>query len=335
MNSRSHIREALAQLRRWIPVAGGVVAFASLVQLFVFGFAHFTDIRWEELKAHSDTTAVVLTPTARPVSPTRPHANAPFSDRWAHAQRQLDGVAEGTPDVNRVRSSAAVVLERSSDTAVFMGVVGVVALVAMTGLGAVIAGGGAIPGIEKILGAAGGAMLLAIGSIPWSEAFPSVPIAGVFTGYSEMVAASEAARSGTSISLIAMHAVVPIVVLIGSIFIVLRFNSGVDAGFVLDDAMEAEALLQREMELIRKRGPSDANRSSNIMKTLGAPRGESTSSPLTTLPPRAAAPQPKPATSLAGAPMTIQPISTTEPAHNNVDRRAPGLTPDAPSRRPL
>lgn len=331
MNSRSHIREALAQLRRWIPIAGGVVAFASLVQLFVFGFTHFTDIRWEELKANAKPQAVITT-TASPTPRPAPGADAPFAARWAHAQQQLEGLAEGTPDVNRVRSGASIVLERASDTAVFMGVVGVVSLIAMTGLGAIIAGGGAIPGIERILGAAGGAMLLAVGSVPWSEAFPSVPIAGVFTGYSEMVIASESARGATSISLVAMHAVVPIAVLVGAVFIVLRFNSGVDAGFVLDDAVEAEELLQREMDELRRKGPSNSS-TNNVMKTIGAPRGTTVANPA----PGIAQPAAE-----VNAPLKISPISTSQPVQASgaqapdPNGRPPGLTPEsAPTRRPL
>lgn len=307
MTNRTHVREALAQLRRWMPIAGGVIALASVVQIFVFGFVHFTDIRYQQLRPISDDAPVVITRTAAVQAQER---GQPFATEWELAQQRLAGTIEPTPDVNRVRSEASIVLERSSQTAVFLGVIGVVALVSMTALGAVIAGGGAIPGVERILGAAGGAMLLAIAAIPWNEAFPSVPITGVFTGFAEMTSSSDAARGVTSVSLVAMHVVVPIAVLAGSVFIVLRFNAGVEAGFLLDDAVDAEELLEQEIREINKRGPSQSH-GTNVVKTLGQPQG--------------------PSATLSG-PLAVTPISTkpTPPA------APPKNTPEsAPTRRPL
>lgn len=289
MSARSHVREALAQLRRWVPIAGGVVGVASLIQLLVFGFVHFTDIRWQQLR---DDHVVVQTSASTSENPVQ------FQTQWELAQRKLAGEYAPPPDVNKVRSGAGVAIERASQTAVFMGVVGVVGLVSLTLLGCVIAGGGGVPGVDKVLGAAVGAMLLGVASIPWNEAFASVPIAGVFTGYHEMTVASDSARGASSISLIAMHVVVPLCVLVGAAFIVLRFNAGVEEGFILEDASDADAALDREVARIERQGVG-SNRGSgfHVSRSIGAAAGVGERGPV-----------------------------------KNVSRDA---TPDAPSRRPL
>lgn len=267
MPVRSHIREALAQLRRWAPIAGGVVVLASLVQLLVFGFVHFTDARFERLEQNQ---GIVQTSNQSQTDPP-----VQFQTQWELAQRQLAGEYEPPVDLNRVESGLAVVLRRASQTAVFLGMIGVVGLVSITTLGCVIAGGGAVPGVEKILTATGGALLLTVATVPWNEAFPSVPIAGVFTGYERMTIASDAADGAMSVSVVTMHAVVPLTVLIGTIFITMRFASGVEEGYLLGDAAEAEDVIEREMAEIERRGlVPNAGMNVHLVRTLGHTRGQ-------------------------------------------------------------
>src|SRR5690606_7529822 len=65
---KPHVSEAIARLRLWVTAAGLIVCLAAVTQTFIYGLAHYTDIRWTTLdeRASDGDLKVVVTegPTA-------------------------------------------------------------------------------------------------------------------------------------------------------------------------------------------------------------------------------------------------------------------------------
>src|SRR5690606_25657113 len=88
-------------------------------------------------------------------------------------------------------------LEQFSTLAVVIGIVSTIAMAWFVTVGAVVAGGGSVPGVERAVRAMAWAMLLALFAMPWAATVPSMPFAGVFGDSAAMVAASDAVDAGT------------------------------------------------------------------------------------------------------------------------------------------
>jgi len=87
-----------------------------------------------------------------------------------------------------VLSDTDATLHTASDLAVIAGMMGTAALAVLVAMGLVVAAGGAVPGVERVVSAAGYALLLAIACVPWRDVFVSVPFPGVFGGYADLSA---------------------------------------------------------------------------------------------------------------------------------------------------
>lgn len=230
MSTQTHTAAALSRLRRGVLLCASGLFIAALIQLFVFGFVHFTDMRYQTLKSptRSEHRAVIVTPTATAgvregLQPAQPQPEA-------QPELAVQSVASNVPDLNRVASSFDVILMRFSQGAVVVGVFSAVGLAVLTLLGAIVAGGASVPGVEKAVSACMWGLGLCLLALPWQDVFSSMPFAGVFTGYASMVSASEGTTG--SFQLLLLFVGIPAAAMAGAMVAATRFGSGVEVGIL-------------------------------------------------------------------------------------------------------
>jgi hypothetical protein len=275
----AHVSDAVKQLRGWVTLAATIVGLACATQMLVFGFAAYTEVRWEEMKpvgaaqplrvvgsAPAATPAATPVPAqanANPLSPVEPAgkpavgaSNAPI--RGAIAYSQGEPPARKTVEPNKVKSAADLWLHRASDLAAAMGLVAVICLFALTMLGAVVAGGGGIMGVERAVTSAVWSMILCLLCVPWSRALPGLGVQGVFASYTDMIWAVDARNvgSGASVSFgLAMQWIAaPACGVLAAMGVAIWFRAGVERGIVVSGPSELERAVVREAEMIQKRG---------------------------------------------------------------------------------
>lgn len=236
MTARPHISAALRQLRRGVNVCAAGVAIACFIQLLVFGFVHFTDIRYQTLSSESVNRPVVVTASAGS-APAGLRALAGRDMPQAQAEEPELPVASGPVDLNRVESTAGVLLNRFSQTASVIGVFGALSLAAFTLLGAIVAGGGAVPGVERAVAACTWGLVLGLLVLPWQDIFASMPFAGVFTSYQTMTHASTGSMAGLTLILVFIG--IPLVAMVGSLVVATNFSTGVERGILASNAPDA------------------------------------------------------------------------------------------------
>ena len=232
MDSQNHIVAALTRLRRGVTFCAAGVCVAALIQLFVFGFVHFTDVRYQTLTDQSprEHRAVVVTPTAGVREGAAPDvAVAPVIEEAAGSV-----VPGGIPEVNRVATTADVVLMRVNQGAVLVGIFSAVGLAVLTLLGAVVAGGASVPGVEKAVSACMWGLGLCLLALPWRDIFASMPFGGVFAGYESMTLASESATETARLALVFVG--LPAAAIAGAMITGLRFAAGVERGILINQA---------------------------------------------------------------------------------------------------
>src|SRR5205085_1393842 len=146
-SSKPHVSDAIRQLRVWVTIGACLLALCCAAQMSVYAFAAYTDVRWEEIRTvKSDKTLkVVGTPAAEQVP-------APAE---ADPTRIVGGIRGGTEppksiEVTRVHGSAEFWMSRVSGIAAAAGILASVCLAVLTMLGLVIAGGGCVPGVERV-----------------------------------------------------------------------------------------------------------------------------------------------------------------------------------------
>jgi hypothetical protein len=309
---RPHISAALAHLRHGVTAAAVVVLVCAVVQMMVFGFVHFTNVRWDTAaaEANAPTLAVVTqgsseTATWRGVTiPTQTPQHKPLDVEFPKLASRWDSG-----------------LNVMSDMAVTAGVVACCLLAAMAVMGVVIAGGGAVPGVERATSAATWSMLLAVACIPWSDFFVSVPFAGVFGSYEAMAALSSAVDKGTGSSMLLFtnYVILPVAALACAMLALARFRSGVEQGIIVTAVSELDERLEREMDGIRSRGVSTSG--SRAVGALHQAIGEKPSLTLV---------QPEPPLAATG--------TTGKPAGNGrswMQRRIGQANPGEPLQRPI
>lgn len=236
---KPHVSAALAQLRHGVTICTMVVCLCAVVQMFVFGFVHFTQVRWEKPR-HA--------PTAVTYSVVKSGENT--------AVRAPSALASSNATPGRQLSDWEPTLNTASDLAVSIGVIATLMLAVQCALGVFIAGASAVPGVQYAVSAASWALLLALGGVPWRDFMPSIPFPGVFGDYVAMVATSEAvdAGVGSAVKLYAVYMLAPFASLCGSIMVLSRFRKGVAQGVIIQSVSEVDERLDREMAGIRARG---------------------------------------------------------------------------------
>lgn len=246
MSARPHISAALRQLRRGVNVCAAVVALACFTQLMVFGFVHFTDIRFETLKPQTVNQPMVISASAGKPSAGLRSLTAPAAPAQ-QAAAEPEEVRNTPANVNRVESAAGALLNQFSQSASVIGVFGALSLATFTLLGAIVAGGGAVPGVERAVSACTWGLVLGLLVLPWQDIFVSMPFAGVFTSYQTMITASEGTMPGFTLTMVFIG--IPLVAMVGAFIVALNFSTGVERGILASngpDAVDLEMAATRE-----------------------------------------------------------------------------------------
>jgi hypothetical protein len=288
---RPHVSAAIQSLRPIATAAAIAVIACATVQMLVFGFVHFTDVRWEktERPVTTQSLTVVSGAGARPTArATEPVAGADASRRTARRISDVEAAATvQTP------SKWDSVLEQFSTLAIVLGIVSTIALAWFVSVGAVVAGGGSVPGVERAVRAMAWSVLLVLFAIPWSGAIPAIPFSGVFGDYTAMVTASDAVDAGRAAvaPLLANHLVLPMVALVLAGVVAVNFRAGVERGIIVTSVSELDQALEREMEQIKSRGIG-SNVGARTIGTLNRAIGDGASSEAAPPAPPAAAQRP-------------------------------------------
>ncbi len=277
---KPHISEALRHLRGGITFAGVIVALCATVQLLVFGFVHFTEIRWERAAPVATYQAPTVVASDRAVAmPSAATGKAPsillsepepapkpVEEKAAPTPKPASVTVPGAPRPGLVYSRWDAALGFYSDAAVTVGIMAAFLVALLTFQGVIV--GSQVPGIEKAVGASTWAIILALISLPWRDALPKVPFGGVFGSYDAMTKASAAAQLGQipGPAIMAEYLLLPLMALVCGLLIIVRFRAGIERGVIITSVNELDAALSREMRDIAKRGPA----STAIVRSVGA-----------------------------------------------------------------
>lgn len=242
---KPHVSAALAHLQHGVNFAALVICLCTIAQMLAFGFVHYTQVRYQ----HNEPT---VTHQSLSVVPGR--AGDPAGDRLASlAPGAQPAEAAPTP---KILSTWEPTLHVISDMAVTVGVIATVMLATFCLLGVAIAGGAAIPGVEKAVSAATWSLALALAAIPWRDVLVSMPFPGIFSSYDVMTSLSAAvdAGQGSAVRLFALYMLMPLAALAVSMLTLFRFRAGVAEGIIVTSVSELDERLEREMAQIRSRG---------------------------------------------------------------------------------
>lgn len=313
MSQQHPISQALSQLRRGVGVCAVALAVSCVVQLLVFGFVHFTDVRWQTLKPAESARPLVVKASA-PESTSVLRQPTVKADEPGSAGPPPPEPATKPAQVNRVESSAGVVLARSSEIATVVGVFAGLSLAALTLLGAIVAGGGAVPGVDKTVSACMWGLVVGMLTLPWRDIFVSMPFPGVFTSYQSMVSSS----STGGFTVLLVFIAVPMLGVTGAVLVASRFSAGVERGIIAANAPDA---IDKDMAATLKAMGST--------RQLGAVRNDFRKSVAA-----AAAPEPAPAPDPVPARREPEPIkrAAAEPPKR---RRELNPTEEADWKRPI
>jgi len=246
---KPHVSPALAQLRRGITTAALVVAACAVLQMLVFGFVHFTQVRFEQPKEEQAQQALSVVVGA----PGRPAMSRPAAARLPDHQESVQ-ITPVRPA--RTVSDADATLHVLSDVAVIVGILSTLMLAALVCLGVMIAAGGGVPGADRAVSAMCWALLLGLACIPWRDLFLAVPYPGVFGAYDDMTAMSNAVDAGFvgTPRLLVLYLLMPIAALGAAMLVLYRFRAGVAEGVIVTSVNELDERLEREIAGIRSRG---------------------------------------------------------------------------------
>ena len=261
MPPRPHVSEAIVHLRSWVTAAAALVVVCLAVRLLVFGFVHYTECRWQELRPG--------TAAAAPLKVVQGAAVTAKADAVRRAG--LSGTAVTRPtlearvDANRVRSVAD---SRLRSLARVSGSAGTVALLALAGLcflGSVVAAGGAVPGSAQAVKAAVWAAMLCVLALPWETAGASGP--GALADYATLTSASDAVTAGRDpgLALLARFVALPLLLITAAVMVACWFHAGVQRGIIITAPSEMDELIEREVAAICKRGVAPG-----VPRALGA-----------------------------------------------------------------
>ncbi len=259
---RAHVSSALRHLRFSVIAAGGALSIALILQMLVFAFIHFTDVRFDELQPETQTNSLRVVRT----DSTAISLSGKGSAIPARAVKETTSNASDEPaEVNRVLNRNNLWLNITSDLARTVGFVSAIVLVFSMFQGVVIAGGASVPGIELAVTAGTWSLAIALACLPIGTLLPGIAFPGALPSYSWVIAASEALRSGAgaSVSPILFYSaglLTPMVVLVMTAVVVSRFLAGVEQGVIVTSMSELDEKLQREMSSI-KIGSSSTPRS--------------------------------------------------------------------------
>lgn len=253
--NKPHVSEAVHSLRTGVSVAAVLVALCAVVQMLVFGFTHFTEVRWEraEVPAAVQSPTVVAKDDAK--SPLSPVAKLKAD---IAAKTKAAASLPGAPRPGMVLSKWDNTLGTYSDGAVVVGTICAILLALLAYQGVIV--GAQIPGIQHSVSASSWAICLMLLTLPWKSMIPSMPFNGIFSAYESLTAAVAANRAGQvpTVALLAQFLLLPLATCVSALYVMVRFRLGVERGFIITAPSELDNALEREMRDLAKKGPGTA-----------------------------------------------------------------------------
>jgi hypothetical protein len=328
---KPHISPALAHLRHGVTAMSLLVALCAAVQMLVFGFVHFTEVRWVE------STAPAQVAPLKVVSSQLAPAGGVAAAREGAPVPSITPVAVVGPERARQLGNADALLNTVSDLAVSAGVIcaGLLGLYSM--LGVVIAAGASVPGVHMATSGAMWAAAVVAACFPWHSFLSTVPFAGVFGPYSTMTALSDAIDlgRGSSVSILCQYLLMPIAAMCGSFLVLYRFRAGIAEGIIVTSVSELDERLEREMASIRNRGV-EINPSARAVAALNHAIGEAPV-PVAPAVPVAAAAEASPPLRRIAVPAPAAAAAGASSGRNwlNRERRMGQTDPGDPLKRPI
>lgn len=255
---KPHVSPALAQLRGGVTVSALVICLCAVLQMLVFGFVHFTQVRFVQLKDEPSRQTLSVVVGAQPRT---------AMSRASRGPEQQEAAPAPLTRAERTLSVTDATLHTLSDIAVIAGLIGTMMLAALVGLGVVVAAGGGVPGADRTVSAMCWSLLLALACIPWRDLFLAVPHPGVFGAYDEMTSMSNDVDAGVASTgrLLVFYLLMPLAALGGAVLVLYRFREGVAEGVIVTSVNELDERLEMEMASIRARGVA-----SGVSRTVGA-----------------------------------------------------------------
>jgi len=253
--NRPHICSSLQHLRAGIVTCSLILGICIGIHLLIWGFVHFTDVRWTEAEAQpAEQRYAVVQGESQPRTTTvTPQPGQP---------------AKVGVDPNVVPSVA----DRSMSLVItLVDAIGVVACIILVGLmrqTVAIAAGAGAPGLHKLISASSWSLVLALMGIPLTGLIDGYPLTGVFAGYPAMVNAHAAVAAGSvgALAYFASALMLPLVFVAGLAIIVLRYIHGVEEGVIATSVSDLDDKLAREISGI-KVGANAAPRAVGALNT--------------------------------------------------------------------
>lgn len=272
---KPHVSDALRHLRVIIVACAVVLGVCISLQTLVWGFVHFTDVRWQEVEEVVSNDNLSVVPT--------PGQTASISGRQTSTTPKP--VQTQTVRVNRVHTASDGWFASTVGLTSSLGLLAAILLAISMHQGVVIAGGASVPGVEKAVTAGTWAFLVALVCAPLGEIVPNFPFGGVFTPYETMTAASEAVRQGlpdapSSAAFYAEHLILPLVAFAGVVFIVVHFLAGVEEGVIATSVNELDDRLAKEMASIKSVAGNQPRSIGALNKAMGDGESEGASGPV-------------------------------------------------------
>lgn len=257
-----HISTAVKHCRGWITLLAVFVAFCCVSQMLTYGFVKFTDVRFKEVSEPTPYGERNLK-VVNPVEPERKGVSLAAETPTGGHEAAVGGVRAGAIEhgrevgPTRVPSNADTVMSRVNLFVTAAGSLACVMLAVMTMMGTVIAGGGNVPGVERTVTATTWSLVIGLLCLPWSSAFPSLHVPGVFADYHQLCAVADKARGAISpTGAFFQWIVMPIGAGCLSMMVLGLFRTGVERGIIATSVNHFDAAIQREMNEIAKRGVS-------------------------------------------------------------------------------
>jgi len=245
MRSKPHISPALASLRGWVSFAAATVALCACIKLVIFGFVHYTDVRYTNLEPGEAAASMAV------VGQQKDHS--PSVRRIENGRVIMD--AAPVVDANRVLSRGNTNMKHASAFACGSGILAAMLLAFVSTLGCAVAAGGGVPGVGRVVNACVWSVILLLFCLPWPEFSSSVPIPGAFSSYAAVVAAStEATAKGGGAALHASYVLVPMFVFACAVGVAWSFRRGVEAGIIVTSVSEFDRAIDQELAALQDRG---------------------------------------------------------------------------------
>lgn len=257
--AQPHVSAAIRQLRSWVTLAALALALCCAVQMLVYGFAAYTDSRFIELReVKSDKPLRVVGAEAPVAAPAEGEPTALAAAPSGGVRGQLMDKPAAAVEINRVSAAADLWMRRASDSATSAGVIAALTLAILTMLGMIVAGGACVPGVERATTAAVWSVVLGLLCLPWGRIMPGLGVPGIFASYAELTGAIDARMiGGTTAGALAMGMQwvgAPLVAMFTGIGVCFWFRAGVEQGVIVTSASELDRAVEREVEMIQRRG---------------------------------------------------------------------------------